>query len=103
MTSPTRIRAIEKNGLTEIKILMKHPMETGLRQDAAGITVPAWHITEVSVHCNQHLVLEAQFGPAISKDPFLALRFKGGNKGDPIHINWRDNHNDVRDDETIIL
>lgn len=31
-----RIRAMENGGTTDVKILMKHDMETGQRKDASG-------------------------------------------------------------------
>jgi sulfur-oxidizing protein SoxZ len=47
-------------------------------------------------------VLDAQFGPAVSKDPFLNFKFKGGAKGDKVTVTWVDNHGDKRTDETSI-
>ena len=49
MADPMRIRAMENGGTTDVKILMKHDMETGQRKDASGKVVPAWHITNVTV------------------------------------------------------
>ncbi len=36
MANPMKIRATNKDGITEIKILMNHEMETGQRKDASG-------------------------------------------------------------------
>ena len=36
MADPMKIRASAKEGITEVKILMSHEMETGQRKDAAG-------------------------------------------------------------------
>jgi sulfur-oxidizing protein SoxZ len=36
MGDPMRIRAQVKDGLTDVRVLMSHPMETGLRKDSAG-------------------------------------------------------------------
>ena len=35
MTEPIRIRARVHDGITDVQILMPHPMETGMRQDEA--------------------------------------------------------------------
>ncbi|MDB0529238.1 thiosulfate oxidation carrier complex protein SoxZ [Ralstonia solanacearum] len=102
MADPMRIRATENGGVTDVKILMKHDMETGQRKDAAGKTVPAWHITNVTVQHNSKTVLDAQFGPAVSKDPFLNLKFKGAAKGDKVAVTWVDNHGDKRTDEATV-
>ena len=44
MANPMRIRAAAKDGITEVRILMNHEMETGQRRDSAGAIVPAWFI-----------------------------------------------------------
>lgn len=102
MTDPMRVRALEQAGITEVKILMKHDMETGLRKDAAGKIIPSHFIQTVVVKHKGKDVLVAQFGTSISKDPFLAFKFKGGAKGDPISVTWTDNKGESRTDEVTI-
>lgn len=98
-----RIRAFEQGGFTEVKVLMQHEMETGLRKDGAGNLVPAHFIQQLSVRHKEREVLSAQFGPSISKNPFLGFRFKGGAPGDRITVSWVDNRGDKRSDEVSIL
>ena len=102
MGNPMKIRAAVKDGITEVKILMQHEMETGLRKDADGTLVPAWFITEVKAQYQGRVVLEAQFGQSISKNPYLLFRFKGGAVGEKISVNWVDNKGDSRSDEVTI-
>lgn len=102
MGSPMRVRASEKDGEIEVKVLMRHNMETGQRKDGAGKVIPAHHITNLIAKCNEKVVLDAQFGPAVSKDPFMAFSFKGGAKGDKVTVSWTDNKGDNRSDETVI-
>lgn len=102
MADPMRVRAIEAGGVTEVKILMKHDMETGLRKDSAGKLVPAHFIQHVSVKHKDREVLAAQFGASISKDPFLAFKFKGGVKGEKVVVTWLDNMGEKRVDEATI-
>ena len=47
-------------------------------------------------------MLNAQWGPAVAKNPFLSFKFKGGAKGDKVKITWTDNRNDKRTDEATI-
>lgn len=101
-TRPMRIRAAQKDGVTEVKVLMSHIMETGLRKDADGNVVPAHFIKEVTATCNDKQVLHAEWGPAVSRDPFLSFKFKGGNKGDEIKVTWLDNKGETRTDTTEI-
>ncbi len=103
MADPMRIRAnVDANGVTEVKVLMNHEMETGQRKDAAGKTVPAWFIQNVTATHNGKTVLSAQWGPAVSKNPFLSFKFKGAQKGDKVQVNWVDNRGDKRTDEAMI-
>jgi sulfur-oxidizing protein SoxZ len=86
----------------EVKVLMSHEMETGQRKDAQGKTIPAWFIQNVTVAHNGKPVLNAQWGPAIAKNPFLSFKFKGGAKGDKIEITWVDSRGEKRTDEAVI-
>ena len=42
MPDPMRIRAQAAGDKTTVRVLMSHEMETGLRKDPAGKTIPAW-------------------------------------------------------------
>jgi sulfur-oxidizing protein SoxZ len=102
MGNPMKIRASLKDGVTEVKVLMQHEMETGLRKEADGTPVPAWFITEVKAQHQGRTVLEAQYGQSISKNPYLLFRFKGGAVGEKVTVSWVDNKGDTRSDEATI-
>jgi len=102
MSNPTKIRASVTNGVTEVRVLMQHEMETGRRKDESGNLVPAWFITDIKVQHNGRTVLEGQFGTSVSKNPFLVFRFKGGKAGDKLTLSWADNRGDKRSDEVTI-
>ncbi len=102
MSDPMKIRASLQGDTVEVRVLMQHEMETGQRKDAAGKTIPAWHIQQVSATNNGKTVLQAQWGPAVSKNPFLTFKFKGGAKGDKVQIAWVDNRGDKRSDEVVV-
>ncbi len=102
MADPMKIRASVTGDTTEVKVLMSHEMETGQRKDAQGKTIPAWFIQSVMATWNGKTVLTAQWGPAVSKNPFLSFKFKGGAKGDKVLITWVDNRGDKRTDEVTI-
>jgi sulfur-oxidizing protein SoxZ len=102
MADPMKIRASSNGELTEVKILMSHPMETGLRKDAAGALVPAHYISAVSATCAGKTVLECRFSQSVSQNPYLAFKFKGAVKGDKIQVSWVDSKGDKRSDEATI-
>ena len=102
MSNPMKIRAASKDGVTEVKVLMNHEMETGLRKDSSGATVPAWFIQDVVAKLNGQVVMQAQWGTAVSKNPFLSFKLKGGAPGDKVSIDWTDSKGDTRSDESTI-
>jgi sulfur-oxidizing protein SoxZ len=102
MGNPMKIRASVKEGVTEVKILMQHDMETGLRKLEDGSLVPACFITEVKAQHQGRTVLAAEFGQSVSKNPYLMFRFKGGAVGEKITVTWVDSKGDTRTDETTI-
>ncbi|HTS21618.1 MAG TPA: thiosulfate oxidation carrier complex protein SoxZ [Casimicrobiaceae bacterium] len=102
MGDPMKIRAALMGDETEVKVLMSHEMETGQRKDGKGQLIPAWFIQNVTVTWKDKTVLAAQWGTAVSKNPFLSFRFKGGAKGDKVTVTWVDNRGDRRTDEATI-
>lgn len=103
MADPMKIRASLQGDTVEVKVLMSHEMETGQRKDASGALVPAHFISTVTAECNGKTVLTAQWGPAVSKNPYLAFKFKGAAKGDKVKITWVDNKGETRTDEGAIV
>jgi sulfur-oxidizing protein SoxZ len=98
-----KIRASLSGDSADVKCLMSHTMETGLRKDAkSGQVVPAHHITNVTCSVGGKPVLDAQWGGGISKNPYLAFRVKGAKIGDKVVITWTDNKGDTRTDETTV-
>ncbi|GAC1479997.1 MAG: thiosulfate oxidation carrier complex protein SoxZ [Steroidobacteraceae bacterium] len=102
MSDPMKIRATLSGDKVDVKVLMAHEMETGFRKDAAGVTVPAHYIQVVTATCNGKTVLTMQWGPSVSKNPFLAFRFGGAKQGDKLSITWLDNKGETRTDEAAI-
>jgi sulfur-oxidizing protein SoxZ len=87
-----KVRASMSGDVAEIKCLMNHPMETGLRKDAkTGDLVPAHHITNVTCTVGGKVVMDAQWGGGISKNPYLAIKVKGAKAGDAVVIDAVDN------------
>src|SRR3954469_5735248 len=102
MADPMKIRAQMAGDKVEVRVLMSHEMETGQRKDASGKTVPPGFIQNGTATSNGKTVLAAEWGPAVSKNPFLSFRFSGGKPGDKVQITWTDNRGDKRTDEATI-
>ena len=88
MADPMRIRAVAKDGEVIVKVLMSHEMETGQRKDSAGKPIPAHFIQHVTATWQGKVVLSANWGTAIAKNPFLRVQLQGRQerRQDPDHL-----------------
>lgn len=102
MTESTRIRTQVMGDKATVRILMTHDMETGQRKDAAGNLVPAWYIQDVTVRHNGKVVMTAQWGSAISKNPYLQFTLKGAKVGNKLSLSWKDTQGASRTDEATL-
>ena len=92
MASTIRPRVYIEGGVTTVKALISHPMETGIRKDKkTGKRIPAHYIEEFTVKHNDQIILNGLLGPAVSKNPFIQFMFKTGKIGDTIELSWSDN------------
>jgi hypothetical protein len=46
----------------------------------------------VTVYLNQQVVMQAQWGTGISKNPYLTFYLAQAKQGDVIKLEWQDNH-----------
>ena len=87
-----RIRAQVNDGVTTVKCLMNHEMETGLRKDKeTGAPIPAHFIREVIAKWKDTVVMTAYWSGGVSKNPYLSFKFEGGAPGDAVEVSWTDN------------
>lgn len=71
---------------------MDHIMETGRRSDReTGELIPAHYITEVTAKHNDVSIMKANFGPGVSRNPYLEFKFLGGKIGDQVSLSYIDN------------
>lgn len=83
---------IDSDGVTTVKALISHPMETGQRKDkTTGQPIPAHYITDFTVEHKGKQVIYGMLGPAVSKNPFIQFRIREGKAGDKLKITWTDN------------
>jgi len=102
MPDPMRIRATAQGDSVDVRVLMSHEMEGGQRRDSSGNLVPAHFIQNVTVTHAGKVVLSAQWGAAVSKNPYLQFKFQGGKKGDELVVTWLDNKGETRTDKATI-
>ena len=103
MSDPMKIRAQMKGDIADIRVLISHPMETGLRKDPkTGKNVPAHYIKNLTVTVNGKTVVDGETGTSISRNPVFGFKVKGAKAGDKVVISWLDNLGDKRSDEAAI-
>lgn len=102
MASPMRIKARLEGDIAVVRAIMRHEMETGQRKAADGTLVSAHFIQQVVGKLNDKVVLDAQWGPAVSKNPYMEFRAKGAKAGDKVVVTWVDNKGETRTDEAIV-
>ena len=87
-----RLRLQREGSELTVKILMAHEMESGQRKDDAGQRIPAWFIAQLAVWVGEDCVLQADWGPAVAKNPFVQFSVQGVQPGEVLRVAWRDNH-----------
>lgn len=103
MADTIKMRAQLKGEVTEIKILMSHPMETGRRKNDLDEIVPAHFIQLVTVTLSDKPVLEAQWGTGISRNPYLTFHVRGAKVGDKVAVTWHDNKGESNSSEITVI
>ena len=90
--SSIKIRAQASGDEVTVKSLITHPMQRPVEKDkATGKPIPAHFIQEVVCEHQGKVVMTALWSFAVSKNPYLSFKFKGGAKGDKVKLSWTDN------------
>lgn len=101
--SKTKLRAKLQSGITEAIALISHPMTSGLTKKSTDGNRELCHfITEIVALHNEKTIMTTHWSGAIAKNPFIAFRFKGANKGDSVTLKWMDNHGNSDSVSTIV-
>jgi sulfur-oxidizing protein SoxZ len=86
-----KLKAKAEGETVEVKALIEHPMDTGQAKDKkTGELIPAHYITEVVVTSGDKTVMTANWGTAVSKNPYLSFSC-AGKAGDKLKLSWKDN------------
>ncbi|WP_409522921.1 thiosulfate oxidation carrier complex protein SoxZ [Nitrincola sp. MINF-07-Sa-05] len=86
-----RVRAQSRGGKTNVRLLADHQMESGLRVDEQGNSIPANYLQEITVTHQGKKVFHVNMGPALTHNPYLAFSFNGGARGEELEISWKSN------------
>jgi len=78
-----------KGDLVEVKALVYHPMETGLRKDKSGKVIPRKLLNKFVCTVAGKEVFSADFDTAVSANPFIRFKFKAAESGQVV-LTWVD-------------
>ena len=93
----------KKGEIIEIRTLVSHPMETGLRKDASGNLVPRQIINKFVCTFNGQPVFACELEPAISANPYLQFTARVEESG-TFRFAWTDDEGTtITADETITV
>lgn len=97
-----RLRAARDRGGWEIKSILQHPMENGLRpvndegdmaparDSRTGKPIVPHYIREVSATLDGKPVFRSDWGPSIAVNPFLSFRLSDAKPGQTVQLTWKD-------------
>jgi len=99
----TKIRTKTQDGVTDVLVLVSHPMETGLRVDPkTKEKVPPHFIQKMSFFLDGKEVASSNLGTAVAKDPLIGIKLKGAKPGAKLKVTWSDNKGESASEETTI-
>jgi sulfur-oxidizing protein SoxZ len=99
----TKIRTKTQGGVTDVLVLVSHPMETGQRTDPkTKEKIPPHFIQKMTFMLNGKEIASASLGTAVSKDPLIGIKVKGTKAGDKIKVSWSDNMGESGSEEAAI-
>jgi sulfur-oxidizing protein SoxZ len=93
----------KKGEVIEIKTLLAHPMESGLRKDDAGVPVPRKIINRFTCEFNGTLAFAWDLEPAIAANPYIQFTLRVEESG-TFRFTWTDDDGTtITADETITV
>jgi sulfur-oxidizing protein SoxZ len=78
----------------EVKTLISHPMETGLRKDSSGKAIPRQIIKQFVVKFDGKEVMRVDWHPAISANPYQSFFVRVPSTG-TFEFAWHDDNGEV--------
>ena len=94
-TSHIRVPAQAKPGeIIEVKTLISHPMETGLRKQGDGTPIPRKIINRLECRYLGNTVFVAELHPSVSANPYISFFVRASRSG-KLEVAWMDDDGSV--------
>jgi sulfur-oxidizing protein SoxZ len=88
----TRIQipaTIKRGDVVEVRLLIRHPMETGFRHDNVGRPIPQNVIKLVTCRYNGEEIFRAELFSGVAANPYLAF-FTTVSESGTLEVTWSD-------------
>ena len=82
-------KEVKRGDTVEVKALVSHVMETGLRKDRDGKMIPRKILNKFTCTVSGKEVFSADFEPAVSPNPYIQFKFKARESGSVV-LTWVD-------------
>ena len=73
--------AVAKDEIFQVKTLISHPMETGLRHDSVGHAIPRDIINKFTCRYNDAVVFSVNLHEAMAANPYLSFYLRATESG----------------------
>lgn len=80
---------VKQGEVFEVRLLIRHPMETGFRRDEVGRLIPQNVIKELMCRYNGVEVFRADLFPGVAANPYLAF-FTVADASGELEVSWAD-------------
>ena len=81
--------SVKRGKVFEVRLLIRHPMETGFRYDNVGQKIPKNIVHTVVCRYNQEEVFRAELFPGIAANPYFSFFTRAESSGD-LELEWMD-------------
>jgi sulfur-oxidizing protein SoxZ len=81
--------AVAQHEVFQVRTLISHPMETGLRRDSAGNPIPRSLINTFTCRYNDAVVFRADLRESVSANPFISFYVRAKETGRLLFI-WEE-------------
>ncbi|MDH3230298.1 MAG: thiosulfate oxidation carrier complex protein SoxZ [Alphaproteobacteria bacterium] len=87
-------KSAAKGEVIEIKTLISHKMETGLRKDKDGKVIPRQIINKFTCSFNDKLIFSSDWHPAVSANPYMSFHIRATESG-KLDFSWHDDNGET--------
>jgi thiosulfate oxidation carrier complex protein SoxZ len=101
--APIRVRAVHSEGGADVRVLVAHPMENGLRKTSGGQPIPPHFLRTFVARLNDRVVFSAALGRSVATNPRLEFKLRSAAVGDRLVLSWEDSRGLNRTDETSVI